>query len=89
MIRKFIESLKEFKECKEYTYKLVEAENEKMKRYIQNMYYDKSSSIPFICGEAGDKGKDNMPEYLFICPGYGQAGYAVYKKERDYSEPGY
>lgn len=44
---------------------------------------------PFICGEGGKKGEDGLPEFLFVCPLEGLSGFAVYKKHKDYSEPGY
>lgn len=43
----------------------------------------------FICGAAGGNGKDGLPERIMICPTMGLAGFAVYKKEHDWSEPGY
>jgi hypothetical protein len=44
---------------------------------------------PFICGLSGDKGSDNMNEYILVCPADGADGFAVYKKHKDYSAPGY
>jgi hypothetical protein len=43
---------------------------------------------PFICGEVGSRGDDNMPEYFLVCPAYGADGFAMYKKHKDYSAPG-
>jgi hypothetical protein len=44
---------------------------------------------PFICGTVGEKGLDNMHEYVLVCPMYGADGFAIYKKHKDYSAPGY
>ena len=58
---------------------------EKGEAYKQlELFYD-----PFVCGEAGERGADGLPEQLFICPTLGLTGFAVYKKVKDYSEPGY
>lgn len=46
-------------------------------------------SGPFICGVAGEKGPDGLEERIYVCPQYGLEGMAVYKKERDYSAPGW
>jgi len=43
----------------------------------------------FITGEGGEKDDVGLPEYIMICPSYGFAGFATYRKDRDYSEPGY
>ena len=46
-------------------------------------------SGPFLCGVAGDKDADGLNERIYVCPEYGLDGMAVYKKERDYSAPGW
>ena len=43
----------------------------------------------FITGEAGEKDVSGLPERIFICPTMGLAGFAVYSKTKDYSEPEY
>jgi hypothetical protein len=49
----------------------------------------KSEKSSFICGEAGEKDSSGLPDKVFICPTYGLDGFAVYKKERDYTAPGW
>lgn len=44
---------------------------------------------PFICGIAGEKDSVGLPEYVLVCPTHGASGSAFYKKDREYSEPGY
>jgi hypothetical protein len=44
---------------------------------------------PFICGTIGVKDDMGLYDKFMICPQYGLSGFAVYKKDRDYSEPGY
>lgn len=46
-------------------------------------------SGPFICGVAGEKGADGLEERIYVCPQYGLEGMAIYKKEKDYSSPGW
>ena len=43
----------------------------------------------FICGEAGEKDEFGVPSHLMICPEYGADGFYVYKKESEYSAPGW
>ena len=45
--------------------------------------------IPFICGTVGEKQVDGLYEYILVCPMYGLDGFAVYKKHKDYSAPGW
>lgn len=44
---------------------------------------------PFICGIGGEKDSMGLSEFVSICPTYGAAGSAFYKKHSEYSEPGY
>ena len=43
----------------------------------------------FITGEMGDRDDVGLPEQLMICPTNGLNGFALYKKSRNYSEPGH
>lgn len=43
----------------------------------------------FVCGEAGKKDRDGLPEFVFVCPEIGADGFAIYQKVKDYSSPGY
>ena len=68
--------------------KELEAENEKLKNILRKAFPEKSGHF-FICGEAGEKDTSGLPDKVFICPTYGLDGFAVYKKERDYTAPGW
>jgi hypothetical protein len=61
-------------------------ENARLVEELKRLY---GVERPFICGTAGNKGGDGMPEYVLVCPQYGADGMAMYKKYRDYSAPGY
>jgi len=61
-------------------------ENARLVEELKRLY---GVERPFICGTAGNKGVDGMPEYVLVCPQYGADGMAMYKKYRDYSAPGY
>ena len=61
-------------------------ENNRLKEELKRLY---GVDRPFICGTAGNTDKDNMPEYVLVCPTYGADGFALYKKHKDYSTPGY
>lgn len=43
----------------------------------------------FITGEQGAVDESGLPERILVCPAHGLAGFAVYRKERKYTEPGY
>jgi hypothetical protein len=71
--------------------KLLEQANkvyEKLHKKLMHEYPEKSGSY-FICGEAGEKDDWGIPSHLMICPQYGADGFYVYKKEKDYSSPGW
>jgi hypothetical protein len=71
--------------------KLLEQANkvyEKLHNKLMHEYPEKSGSY-FICGEAGEKDDWGIPSHLMICPQYGADGFYVYKKEKDYSSPGW
>jgi hypothetical protein len=69
---------------------LIEAadEIEKLRKIIKAAMPEKSGHF-FICGEAGTKDQMGLPENIFVCPTYGLDGFAVYKKEKDYTAPGW
>lgn len=41
---------------------------------------EKMGNIFFICGEGGEKDKNNLPERIHICPAYGVDWFQVYEK---------
>lgn len=47
------------------------------------------TGVFFICGEAGEKDSMGLPEKIMVCPTYGLDGFASYKKDGDYSAPGW
>ncbi len=47
------------------------------------------SGVFFICGQTGEKDSMGLPEWIMVCPTYGADGFALYKKDRDYSAPGW
>jgi len=61
-------------------------ENARLLEELKRLY---GVDRPFICGTAGGKGEDSMPEYVLVCPAYGADGMAMYKKFKDYSAPEY
>jgi len=59
---------------------------EKQKKILTHMFPEKSGAY-FVCGESVDKDTMGLPEKIFVCPGYGMQGMAVYTKTQDYKEP--
>lgn len=41
---------------------------------------EKLGDIYFICGEGGEKDKNNLPERIHICPAYGVDWFQVYER---------
>lgn len=41
---------------------------------------EKLGNIYFICGEGGEKDKNNLPERIHICPAYGVDWFQVYER---------
>ena len=41
---------------------------------------EKLGDIYFICGEGGEKDKNNLPERIHICPAYGVDWFQIYEK---------
>ena len=70
------------------TYDQLKAENDKLRKIVIHLYAERTGEF-FICGELGDKGADGLPDKILVCPAYGLDGFAVYKKEADYSAPGW
>jgi hypothetical protein len=61
-------------------------ENAQLKEELKRLY---GVDRPFICGWGGQEGLDGMKEFVLVCPAYGADGFALYKKHKDYSAPGY
>ena len=41
---------------------------------------EKLGEIYFICGEGGEKDKNNLPERIHICPAYGCDWFQIYER---------
>jgi hypothetical protein len=61
-------------------------ENKRMQEELRRLY---GVERPFICGDVGDTDEYGMREYYLVCPMYGADGFALYKKHKEYSAPGY
>jgi hypothetical protein len=61
-------------------------ENARLVEELKRLY---GVDRPFICGTIGTVGQDGMNEFVLVCPAYGADGFAMYKKHKDYSAPGY
>lgn len=64
----------------------LETENAKLREELKRLY---GVDRPFVCGTAGGVDTDGMPNAVLICPAYGADGFALYKKIKEYSAPGY
>lgn len=67
--------------------KLAE-ENERLKTIIRHAVADRTG-VYFICGEAGEKDANGLPEKIMVCPAMGADGFAVYERKVQYTAPAY
>jgi hypothetical protein len=66
-------------ELEEYEGELRELR--KLKSLIKHdILADKLGNIYFICGEGGEKDKNNLPDRIHICPAYGVDWFQIYEK---------
>ena len=61
-------------------------ENQRLQEELRRLY---GVERPFICGNTGEIDSDGLPKFILVCPMYGADGFALYKKHKDYSAPGY
>jgi len=62
----------------------------KLKSLIKHdILADKLGNIYFICGEGGEKDKNNLPERIHICPAYGCDWFQVYERTNNTWGPEY
>lgn len=53
----------------------------KIKSLIKHeLLAEKMGNIYFICGEGGEKDKNNLPNRIHVCPAYGVDWFQVYEK---------
>jgi hypothetical protein len=64
----------------------LKKENSRLVEELKRLY---GVDRPFICVTAGKVDADGLNEYILVCPMYGADGFAMYKKHKDYSAPGY
>lgn len=53
----------------------------KIKSLIKHeLLAEKMGNIYFICGEGGEKDKNNLPERIHVCPAYGVDWFQIYER---------
>ena len=67
---------------------LLRKKVEKYETILRHAMAEKTG-VFFICGVSGEKDSMGLPEKIMVCPTYGLDGFASYKKDRDYSAPGW
>jgi len=48
---------------------------------------EKLGDIYFICGEAGEKDRNNLPKQIHICPAYGCDWFQIYERTENSHGP--
>jgi hypothetical protein len=64
----------------------ISEREERLAKILKHILSDKG--VFFIYGEAGEHDKMGLPDKILVCPTNGLDGFAVYKKEREYSVKG-
>ncbi len=53
----------------------------KLKSLIKHeILAEKLGNIYFVCGEAGEKDSNNLPQQIHVCPAYGVDWFQVYER---------
>ena len=53
----------------------------KIKSLIKhNLLAEQMAGIYFICGEGGEKDKNNLPKQIHVCPAYGVDWFQIYER---------
>jgi hypothetical protein len=53
---------------------------EKQQVIIRRIYAEKLPDTWFVCGELGEKDRNNLPKYIEVCPAYGVDWSQVYER---------
>lgn len=59
------------------------------KIFMHSFAADKVGNIYFICGEGGEKDKNNLPETIHVCPAYGCDWFQIYQRTEKTHGPEY
>jgi hypothetical protein len=63
------------------TYGELSAQNARLRKIVQHIYAERIPNTFFICGEAGDRDANGLPEKILVCPAYGADWSAVYTRD--------
>jgi hypothetical protein len=55
--------------------------NERLSLIVKHIFTEKFPGMFFICGEAGERDSNGLPEKIFVCPAYGAGWSAMYTKD--------
>ena len=67
---------------------LLRKKVEKYETILKHAMSEKTG-VFFISGEAGERDNNGLPDTVFICPAMGLEWSVAYRKDRDYSAPGW
>lgn len=56
-------------------------------RIVRSVFAEKYPDTYFICGEAGQKDLNNMPDQILVCPAYGCDFSYIYQKTEKTTGP--
>jgi hypothetical protein len=54
--------------------------NEKLSKIVKHIYAEQLPGVFFICGEAGERDPNGLPEKILVCPAYGADWSVVYTR---------
>ena len=83
-----MERLRNYYTCTNADADIDEAANriELMSKFLRhNLLATKLEGVFFICGEAGEKDQNGIPEHIHICPAYGSDVTYVFTRGKSYA----
>lgn len=67
-----VAKLRDYKNCTDSDIDEAALRLEKMSKFLSHNYFaEKHYGVYFICGEAGEKDQNGIPEQIHVCPAYG------------------
>lgn len=51
-----------------------------MEKIVKHQLAEKLADVYFICGEGGEKDRNNLPRQLHICPAFGCDWFQIYER---------
>jgi hypothetical protein len=81
-----VKRLRNWDECSQDDYNEAADRIERMSKFLRhNVFPEKLFGVFFICGEAGEKDSNGIPERIHICPAYGSDVSYVFTRGKSFA----